>query len=178
MRYYNKTAIATLALILTLGATSCDEYLSIEPLDEVTVDQVYNSGGDLTQAVAGVYSVLGNNWMFRQGRLMFAVEGRADAMMLGKTRRSGTELELATYTYTSDNRFIQNYWEQHYKGINNANVLIEKAPGASDASAAIKSRTIAEAHFLRAFYYFSLVRLWGEVPLVTVSPPRTVRPWI
>ena len=45
MRYYNKKAIAALALILTLGAASCDEYLNIEPLDEVTVDQVYNSGG-------------------------------------------------------------------------------------------------------------------------------------
>ncbi len=170
MRYYNKKAIAALALILTLGAASCDEYLNIEPLDEVTVDQVYNSGGDLTQAVAGVYSILSNDWMFRRGRLMFPLELRADAMMLGTTRRSGVRLEIATYTYTADNGFVQNYWEQHYRGINNANVLIEKAPEASDASAAIKSRTIAEAHFLRAFYYFSLVRLWGEVPLVTFSP--------
>lgn len=170
MKYFNKIVPVAAVLLILLGVSSCDEYLELEPLDEVTIDQVYNSGGDLEQAAAGIYSVLSNNWMYRRGRLQFPLELRADAMMLGKTRRGGARLELATYTYTADNEFISNYWTQHYRGINNANVLIEKAPQANEASAAVKSRTVAEAHFMRAFFYFSLVRLWGEVPLVTESP--------
>ena len=56
-------------------------------------------------------------------------------------------------------------------GIGRANLVLERVPGIS-MSASIKQRCLGEAHFLRAKYYFDLVRVYGDVPLVTV--PRKV----
>ncbi|NJO03803.1 MAG: hypothetical protein HC880_20965, partial [Bacteroidia bacterium] len=146
------------------------DFLEEEPLADLTVDQVYNSDADLQQAVAGIYADLSNDNVYRRGRIQFFLELRTDAMMLGGTQLEGERLEIATFNYSPSNGFITNLWDRLYNGINNANVLIEKAPAAAAASAAGKRRTVAEAHFLRAFMYFNLVRLWGAVPLVLDSP--------
>ena len=97
---------------------------------------------------------------------MYLLEMRADAVMLGATRiGSGDIVEVATYTYNTANRWIQLAWEWNYTGINRANLLIDRAPLATDASDVTINRVLAEARLLRAYYYFNLVRLWGDVPL-------------
>lgn len=58
-------------------------------------------------------------------------------------------------------------WRNQYVGVRRANIIIEKAPTAQYASAAIKKRVIAEAKFLRAYYHFYLFRMFGPVPYVT-----------
>lgn len=164
------TITSSILLTMLLLVTSCNDVLEQEPLDTITVDQLYNTDADLEQAVAGVYSIPSNNWIFRRGRMLAVLELRADALMLGQTRRSGSRLELATFTYNPENEFIENAWQQYYKGIDNANVLLARGPEAASATDATKSRVLAEAHFFRAFFYLQLVRLFGSVPMPLVSP--------
>lgn len=57
------------------------------------------------------------------------------------------------------------YWKDYYQGIARANELIKKAPEAN-MSDAIKSRFISEAKTLRAIYYFDLLRIFGNIPLI------------
>lgn len=64
------------------------------------------------------------------------------------------------------------YWEQGYRAIRGLNEFIERAPG-SPVDAAIKKNRVAEARFLRAFNYFSLVKRYGGVPLITKSQQLT-----
>jgi len=156
----------TIALLLLF---SCEEFVTEQPLDVLTVDQSYNTDDQLTQAAAGIYRHLGDD-LFRRGFYQMFLENRTDAMMLGlQARNSAPNLEIATFNYTPANSRIEDIWETMYNGINNANVLIEEAPGATSASEETVARVMGEAYFFRAFFYFHLVRMFGEVPLITVS---------
>jgi hypothetical protein len=56
------------------------------------------------------------------------------------------------------------FWSKNYKGIYRANLYLEKIDAIDDASEAFKTRTKAEVHFLRAKFYFDLVRSFGNIP--------------
>ena len=62
-------------------------------------------------------------------------------------------------------------WGRNYTGIYRCNLLLSKMDGVPDLSASAKGRYTAEVKFLRAYYYFDLVRLFKNVPLITASIP-------
>ena len=89
------------------------------------------------------------------------------------TGYSNTELGEAvenrwvrTLTNSSDNQEGRVWWEQSYQGIANANLAIAKIPGVTMDDAA-KNILLGQARFLRAFYYYNLVRIFGNIPLIT-----------
>src|SRR5690606_40752708 len=57
-------------------------------------------------------------------------------------------------------------WEGFYEGIANANLSIQNIP-AIEMDEDAKSNLLGQAYFLRALYYFYLVRLYGDIPLIT-----------
>jgi len=63
-------------------------------------------------------------------------------------------------------------WYKYYTGINRCNLLLEKMPAVSFTDSTLKLRYAAECKFLRAYYYFDLVRLFGNIPLIihTLAP--------
>jgi tetratricopeptide (TPR) repeat protein len=67
--------------------------------------------------------------------------------------------------HTSENQFTRVMWQQNYDGIARANTAIINIPGI-EMDESIKARLIGEAKFLRALYYFNLVRFYGDVPLI------------
>ena len=78
---------------------------------------------------------------------------------------SGPQIPLLTSALTSNNHAFITYYTAYYKRIRSANIFIKNIP-ASTLSAPKKQRVIAEARFLRAWYYFALVRLYGGVQLM------------
>jgi hypothetical protein len=58
-------------------------------------------------------------------------------------------------------------WAQCYFGISRANLVESRIPTVPGITEAIKNRSMGEAHFLRALYYYHLVRLYGDIPLYT-----------
>lgn len=68
----------------------------------------------------------------------------------------------------SDNEYSKSWWNYSYRGIANANLALARIP-AIEMDATLKSKCLGEAYFLRAYYYFNLVRLFGNIPLV-LSP--------
>jgi tetratricopeptide (TPR) repeat protein len=73
------------------------------------------------------------------------------------------------FIITADNRGYGNFWDQSYNGITRCNKLLFELdrPGVTWSNEAYKNRSAGEALFLRALYYFNLVRQFGGVPLVT-----------
>ncbi len=99
--------------------------------------------------------------------------GGAWTMVEFATGQSGTDLGQAVDSYyvkdlknTSDNGYGQTIWTAYYRGIANANLAITKIPGI-DMDKTQAQKLMGEAYFLRAWYYFQLVRLFGNIPLVT-----------
>jgi len=73
--------------------------------------------------------------------------------------------QLDNFTYTSTTPSIATVWKSNSQGISRCNQALANVPR-FDTSAALKSRLRGEALFLRAFYYFNMVRTFGEVPIV------------
>ncbi|WP_423128628.1 RagB/SusD family nutrient uptake outer membrane protein [Gaoshiqia sp. Z1-71] len=68
------------------------------------------------------------------------------------------------HTMSDDNELVLNYWNSYYKSLYMINNIISRAENINfDTQAAL----IGEAKFLRALYYFDMVRAWGDIPLVT-----------
>lgn len=77
-----------------------------------------------------------------------------------------SEIEfIEQFTYTQDNGFLLNIWRRYYEGISRANDVIHRL--GPNVTPLLRQRLIAEAKFLRAYYYFHLVNIFGKVPLKT-----------
>jgi hypothetical protein len=91
--------------------------------------------------------------------------------------------QIDDYTYTSNNSYLTEIWSDCYEGINRANYLYQykdKNPAGQAVPFAGKDALYGEIYFLRAFYYFTLVKFFGDVPLFTdkrlsVTDSRTLK---
>lgn len=79
-------------------------------------------------------------------------------------------LPYDTYDHTTTSVFTSTWWRALYQGIRRANLVIERVPRV-EMEPSLKARYLAEGRFLRALFYFDLVRAFGEVPLITTSTP-------
>jgi tetratricopeptide (TPR) repeat protein len=152
-------------IIVTIVATSCKkEFLQLNPISTVSVDVLYKTDKDFQDAVTGTYSALmvpyQNFWMF--GDL------RADDSKQ-EIPSNVTAYSLDNFTIGSDNSLLKDTWGNYYRVINRANTILDKIKDADVSVVKNKARYIAEAKFLRALAYFDLVRIFGDVPLVTTK---------
>ncbi len=163
-------------LLLTLGLlTGCGEkFLDEAPTDQVTDANFYKTTNDAIQATYAVYSELGKG-----GQYNYALWGIGDiGSDLSNTGGGGggdgiEQQQLDRYgRIPATNPLTTRLWGGCYVGIGRANIVLQKVPS-MQIDPAIQQRSIGEASFLRAKYYFDLVRAFGDVPLLTV-PPTTV----
>jgi hypothetical protein len=80
-----------------------------------------------------------------------------------------TNREFDVYSVFATNTRVQELWSAIYKTVNIANNIIDKVPLINDVTLdqAERNKERGEAFFLRALSYFDLVRLWGNVPIVS-----------
>ncbi len=90
----------------------------------------------------------------------------SDDVVAGGDGTQADILAIDQFTMTADNTNLLRQWRLGYEAITNANLVIARTPDIS-MDAALKSRIIGEAHFLRGYHYFELVIIFGGVPLIT-----------
>ena len=61
---------------------------------------------------------------------------------------------------------VYQFWQDFYRSLYNINIVLDKIETA-DVDAAYKDKVKSEMMFLRSLYYFQMVQIWGEIPLVT-----------
>ena len=165
----NKTFknIFTLCLI-TLFATHCKKsLLTIPPTIPLTsVDNYYTNELEAVNATNAIYTPLTaiyNGAAWHLGDIM-----SDDADLGGGGGGDGAETaELDNFNVTSFNPIIQIMWAQCYFGILRANLVVTRVPQVPVMTETIRKRSIGEARYLRALYYYHLVRVFGDVPLYT-----------
>lgn len=162
---------------LSLVVASCDDFLDKQPLDQRVESNFYKTEKDATEALVAIYDVL--QWHTVQGyhptdMLMDIASDDAFAGG-GSSTDAPNIIEVDRSTVRTNNGEIQGLWRKYYIGISRANIFLEKIDGI-DADEDFKTRTIAEAKFLRAYFYLDLVRLFENVPLVlkTLAPSEVV----
>ena len=156
-----KTILYSFIIILSMFS-SCS-FLDEKPIDRLVTDNFYSSAKDGQAAVDAVYQQL--NSLYK--RLIYLVgELPTDNMKNGLGMPNAFLQNLEFLRIDSQNTFVGDMWTNCYSGISRANTAIEKIPGIT-MDVTLQNRFIGEAKFLRALYYFNLVRFFGDVPLIT-----------
>lgn len=149
-------------LMFILLNTRCS-FLDEEPIDRLVVNNFYTSEKDAQTAVDATYQQLNSIY----SRCMYMLcDLTCDGMKNGLGMPNSNLQDLEFLRHTPQNTFIKDMWSNNYAGIMKANAAINNIPSIMmDQSK--QQRLIGEAKFLRALYYFNLVRFFGDVPLVT-----------
>ncbi len=159
----------TLLILSLLIATSCSEdFLDKQPLDQRVESNFYQTEGDAREALIAVYDVLGWSTVVGFHPLqMFADIASDDSYAGGASRNDAPNIiEVDQHNIRTTNGEVLGMWRKYYIGIYRANLFLEKIEGIK-ASDEFKNRTIAEVKFIRAYFYFDLLRTFENVPLLT-----------
>lgn len=147
-----------------IGLTSCDDYLKEKDLPRLTPDY-YGTVAGVESAATATYSFMrwgaGNeryNVLTEYGTDLFT-QGEDPGKQADAFNKYGSQLN-------PDASVLYEFWENHYKAINTANLVIQQVEGSTSMSEAQKQVALAEMSFLRAFFYFELVQQFGSIPLV------------
>ena len=158
-----KAIIYLFAVLAFLSITSCTSFLDEKPSDRLVVGNFYNSEKDAQAAVDAAYEQLNSIY----NRLMYMLgELPTDNMKNGLGMPNPFLQDLEFLRHNSQNTFVRDMWANSYSGILRANTAVVKITDIEKITENKKNRFIAEAKFLRALYYFNLVRFFGDVPLI------------
>ena len=153
--------------LLTLGLlSSCGkEYLSLQPRNAVSTDAFYQTQNDANQATISAYSQIRGDGFY--GHSLWAMDIMADNSFVGGGGAAdGIEFQqLDNFSIPASNPVITSMFQRGYLGIGAANQVLARVPAVT-MDDKLKSQYLGEAEFLRALYYFYLVRAYGDVPLV------------
>ena len=116
--------------------------------------------------VDAVYASLFQGWGMYYRGIYLIVDLPTDDATIGQGVNNPNIVALDNYTYTPTNDRLALFWRSTYRAINRANEAVAGVPTVA-MDEALQTRLVAETRFLRALFYFNLVRLWGGVPLVT-----------
>ena len=155
----NKILILILGLMTLVGCSDLME----EPIGILTPEFVFQSKTDVETAVNGAYAHAINEEMWGR-KLSVALMLRSDMVKLQSTQTRRVEMD--THSITDDNEMVYDPWDRMYLGITAANTAIQGA-SVIDEQEDVLNPIVAEAYFIRAFYYFHLVRLFGDIPYLT-----------
>ncbi|QJB31717.1 RagB/SusD family nutrient uptake outer membrane protein [Chitinophaga oryzae] len=156
--------------LLLVGSGCSKSFLELDPPSQIVESNFFRNEKEAGQALAGVYHVLQwNQWMGFHPTHCWSEAASDDAYSGGGSQSDGVGIKgLDQFrTVTIGDQTYRGLWSIYYAGIARANVYLEKI-GKVTASDEFRRTTIAEAKFLRAYFYFELVRWYENVPLVTV----------
>jgi len=154
-------------LLLVFAVTSCKkDFLNLTPQDQISGANFYQTESDFRQALASTYVTL--RAVFNQD--FYLTEMRSDNTDYDYFPQDvGTANvhrdQIHDWMDDANNSYEDNAFRYGYVGIARANTIIDRLEKTDQITAAVKSEIQGEAQFLRAFYYFRLVRLFGGVPL-------------
>lgn len=176
MKIKNITQIILIAVLLFTGCSK--ERLDIQPKGLLLEASFFNTDDDFYRALVSTYDVIG--WLYPWGMSWFVNLNVAsdDANCGGENANDQEEYQQADmYDLTVTNVGSEQLWKKYYTGIYRANLVLDNADKLNSPAV---TQYVAEAKFLRAYFYFDLVRFFGDVPLITgpvgsseYSLPRT-----
>lgn len=177
----NTLYIAAFLLAATLF-TSCKKWIDYDPHDDYKVTDLdyLKSESDYRTLQVSVYTPL--QWLNQE--VPIADVASDNAVAGGENASDVIALQqVDDYTTNSNNSTLADLWQAAYEGINRANYMQqyrEKNPAGNSVEFAGKAALYGEVYFLRAYYYFQLVRMFGDVPLfadkrLTLAEARTIK---
>ena len=151
-------------IILALAAMIMTACLDKEPQDFTSPSTWYSNQDELEMALATVYDPLRDVY---SDYISVYLSQATDEVF---SKESAPQMIPYYYNHDKADNTVKVTWQELYKGIDNANVLLENADNA-DCDAEVIKQIKGEALFLRGYYHFLLTAYWGDVPLKLSSTP-------
>ena len=150
--------------LCTMGLASCD-IDNVENIGEMSSSQFPKTDADAEAVLAGVYQNLNEIHANPQMSFLYnACLASDDQLGGGGTNDKLMQAEDLLMNYNAD--MTNQFYADRFKGISRANTLLEVLEGSEGMSEDVKNQAIGEAKFLRAYYYYELASMYGNVPLV------------
>lgn len=174
-----KITLITVALLI-IGLGGCNDLLDQEPQAQIATSNAYTTADDASRALVAAYNPLrAVNWCCQGsgnsngGGYNYWIFGNVATDDAIKGGESGSDQiyaqNIAYYTVSPGNLAVNDAWDILYIGVRNANLVLDRVPEIEMDDSALKERYLAEAKFLRAYYYFLLVQTFGDVPLILTT---------
>ncbi|HEU4555469.1 MAG TPA: RagB/SusD family nutrient uptake outer membrane protein [Chitinophaga sp.] len=152
-------------LLLTCLLSACGKgFLDISPEQFQKEGNYFKNADQFNQAMNGAYAPLqglytGSHWVMTEMRSDNTSYQKNTSDASGFSRE-----ELDEFREQDDNSYVYSFFNYSYNGISRCNTVLDHLSGAS-IDETVKAQITGQASFLRALYYFNLVRLYGDIPL-------------
>lgn len=165
MKHQGRGSIIVVLQFILICCFACAEFLDIdEPKNQVIGEAAYKDDASATSAIIGIYTKMMEAPAFASGSITLQAGFSADEF--SHSIVSGFQ---ANNLLPTDPVLKSSLWEPGYKYIYYANSLLEGISRSSNVSLNVKRRLEGEARFIRAFAFFYLTNLFGDVPLITTT---------
>lgn len=160
-----------LILLALLPLTACNTWLREDGPMTNRVEDFYTAAQTAVQTVNAAYTPL--MWEYQgtyYSEFFFGDILSDDALKGGQNKSDMSDaFDAENFRAIANNGMILQYYRTQYQGIARCNLALEQVAKMSEdiLDSDLRKRLLGEAYYLRAFYYFRLVRLFGRVPLVT-----------
>jgi tetratricopeptide (TPR) repeat protein len=158
---YNKIILVSVSTAMLF--TACTKFVDYDPIEDyqITADAYFTTPDDYQKMVVGTYSPL--QWLWANAVIGDVASDNSVSGGENATDQIGFQ-QIDDYTIIANNSYLEEAWKSCYEGINRANYLHENKAKLDFTG---KDALYGEVYFLRAYYYFELVRFFGDVPLFT-----------
>jgi len=161
----NKLYKNILLVLISVGFVACEDYVDYEASEGYTIvaGDYFTKASDYEAALVGAYDPL--QWNIYS--VMIGDMATSNSLCGGESATDVIGLQkIDDMIHNPVNDQLESTWKWMYEGINRANYLVENKDKVDFTR---KSELYGEVHFLRAYYYFELVKIFGGVPLFTES---------
>ncbi|WP_338876988.1 RagB/SusD family nutrient uptake outer membrane protein [Spirosoma sp. SC4-14] len=160
-------------LLFTATLTSCQDFLNLKPEYQISDQSFYQNQNDFETALVGVYSTL--RGLYSTSNILYLTELTTDNTEIQWSSPSADEMQMDQNAITATNAYVRSVWSVCLYTISQSTTILNRID-AVNFDQASKDRIKGEAQFLRAFSYFYLVRLFGNVPIAnqTFTSPAQV----
>lgn len=164
----SKTIFKMLFLVfIAFQMVSCDDELNQTPITENESSKFYKTESQLEGAVNATYAVLQFNGLYGLYIPALGEIPSDNTYVEVPANDNGAFGELDEFTTITANVPITRAWKDSYIGIQRANLVLNRIDGVSYIDQTKKTSRVGEVKFIRALIYFNMVRIFGDVPLVT-----------
>lgn len=161
------------AIFLCITLFTCDDYLEILPEGQENTENFFNTKSDYEDALVGVYDLLGTTYL---NNILGEIASDNSKAGGGDKTDVLDWQQIDDMIHTADNGALRNIFQWMYAGISRANYIMEFKDKIDFEG---KSELLAETLFLRSYYYFELVKFFGDIPLyvdgrITLEESQTI----
>lgn len=155
-----------ISIFTAIALSGCNDFIDLKPVDFPTEETFYTDVKGLEGAIIGIYDELQSSDQYGS-KFMTLMEVRGDNVKNDNSGASGgITYQIEVFTETPANSNLSGAWLSLYKTIYRCNLVLQNMEKVQMTEEQ-RTQIAGQASFVRALCYFNLVRLWGEVPIIT-----------